>query len=820
VNTLSAAAPSEISPSSATAEGCYHCGLPIPPGEMLTVPAEGDAKPVCCHGCEAAYYWLKDQGLDRYYALREAGLGHAAKAEMPAWASPEVAARYVTRDGENAELVLALSGLRCAACAWLAEKGVATLPAVQHAQVQLATERLHLRWTGDESAVPAIAERLSALGFDAAPARSEAAAELRRKEHRKGLARLGIAALITMQIMMLSLADYLDLLSDLTPAYRQLLLWAQAVLATVLVTTSAAPFFQGAWRALKQKQLTMDVPVALALGLAYGASIALLVTGRTAQGAHVYFDSLVMFTFFLLAGRYAEARLRHQFAQSDPTLEDLLPLTALRLRSGEAGEEARETLHPMDLSPGDRILVSAGQTVPCEALVLEGSAALRLDHLTGEAAPQPCSPGTAVPAGATVLDGVLTLTVRQRASEGRLAALPTLLARARKSQSGETPLLDRIARHFFAFQLLIALGAGVLWLVLAPERAFEIVLATLIIACPCALSLATPAARTTGALALRQQGLRLGRSDSLERLASINRVVLDKTGTLTEPTGTLSCLEGPASAWALAKALERDIDHPLARAFQARPEAAPAVSAQRVVVGEGVEGCVNGIAYRLGRPRFAGTEGTGVVLSRADAESPSGWTLLARFQSQEALRPEAPEALAALRAQGVKLALLSGDHGDRVAAVAAELGLETWEGDATPEAKLEALARLRAAGERVLYVGDGLNDAPALGGAEVSLALGAESRFAQDAADIVSFRRDLRTVPYALGIARSQRRRLHRNLLWAAGYNVAAVPLAVAGFVTPWLAALGMTLSSLIVLVHAQRLARDGAQHRRGLWKV
>jgi len=399
VNTLSAAAPSEISPSSATAEGCYHCGLPIPPGEMLTVPAEGDAKPVCCHGCEAAYYWLKDQGLDRYYALREAGLGHAAKAEMPAWASPEVAARYVTRDGENAELVLALSGLRCAACAWLAEKGVATLPAVQHAQVQLATERLHLRWTGDESAVPAIAERLSALGFDAAPARSEAAAELRRKEHRKGLARLGIAALITMQIMMLSLADYLDLLSDLTPAYRQLLLWAQAVLATVLVTTSAAPFFQGAWRALKQKQLTMDVPVALALGLAYGASIALLVTGRTAQGAHVYFDSLVMFTFFLLAGRYAEARLRHQFAQSDPTLEDLLPLTALRLRSGEAGEEARETLHPMDLSPGDRILVSAGQTVPCEALVLEGLAALRLDHLTGRQRPSPVAPAQRSPRG-------------------------------------------------------------------------------------------------------------------------------------------------------------------------------------------------------------------------------------------------------------------------------------------------------------------------------------------------------------------------------------------------------------------------------------
>ena len=820
MNTLSVTAPSQISPSRAEAEGCYHCGLPVPPGEVLTVPAEGDAKPVCCHGCEAAYYWLKDQGLDRYYALREKGLGRAAKAEVPAWASPEVAARYVTRDGESAELILALSGLRCAACAWLAEKGLATLPAVQHAQVQLATERLHLRWTGDASVVPAIAERLSALGFEAAPARSEAAAELRRKEHRKDLARLGLAALVTMQIMMLSLADYLDLLSDLTPAYRQLLLWAQAVLATVLVTTSAAPFFQGAWRALKQKQLTMDVPIALALGLAYGASVTLLVTGRTALGAHVYFDSLVMFTFFLLAGRYAEARLRHQFAQSDPTLEDLLPLTALRLRTVDGEEQMRETVHPMDLSPGDRILVTAGQCVPCEARVLEGSAALRLDHLTGEAAPQPCGPGAAIPAGATVLDGVLTLTVRQPASKGSLAALPTLLARARNSQVGETPLLDRIARHFFAFQLLITLGAGLLWLALAPERAFEIVLATLIIACPCALSLATPAARTTGALALRQQGLRLGRRDGLERLAPITLVVLDKTGTLTEPTGTLSCLEGPGSAWALAKALEQDIDHPLARAFQARPEAAPAVSAQRVVVGEGVEGYVDGLLYRLGRPRFAGTEGAGVVLSQADAHSPSGWTLLARFQSQEALRPEAPEALAALRAQGVKLALLSGDHGDRVAGVAAELGIETWEGDATPEAKLEALARLRAAGERVLYVGDGLNDAPALGGAEVSLALGAESRFAQDAADMVSFSRDLRTVPYALGIARCLRRRLHRNLLWAVGYNVAAVPLAVAGLVTPWLAALGMTLSSLMVLVHAQRLARDGTQLRGALWKA
>ena len=810
--------------SVAEALACYHCGLPVPPGDVITVPVDNRAEPVCCHGCEAAYHWLQDQGLDRYYALRQARLGQRAEATAPAWSTPEIAQRYLTQEGEEAELLLALGGLRCSACAWLAEKSLSALPEVTDVHVQLASERLRVRWRGDASNVPRLAKQLRALGFEAAPARSEAAHALRREQGRRSLARLGLAAVVTMQIMMLSVADYLDLLSDLTPAYRQLLLWAQGVLASLVMVGAAGPFFQGAWRSLRLRHLTMDVPVALALGLAYGASLYLVLSGKAAVGAPVYFDSLAMFTLFLLAGRFAEERLRHRFAQSDPALETLLPLSVDRLKgTATADTTERETVHPMDLLPGDRILVPAGAAIPCEAVVLTGSAALRLDHLTGEAAAKPCAPGDAVPAGATVLDGMLTLSVRKPASEGNLAALPALLARARESQGKTLPLLDRIARKFFAFQLLIALGTGLFWWAVAPEQALEAVLATLIIACPCAVSLATPAARTTGALALRKQGLRLGQGDALERLAQVSLVVLDKTGTLTAPEGQLHCLErGPAAddPWGLAKGLEQDVDHPLARAFDQADASALAFDERRLVAGSGVEGTREGHTYRLGRPSFCGQTGTGITLAVADGAQPSGWRLVARFAWEERLRGEVKDALEALRAQGLRLALLSGDATPRVEAVAKQLGIGEALGDAAPEDKLRAIQRWTDAGERVLYVGDGLNDAPALGGATVSLALGAESAFARDAADLVSVRRDLRAVPFAVGVAKCLQRRLRRNIFWAVGYNVAAVPLAVAGLATPWLAALGMTLSSLVVLVQAQRLAGDGDRWGTALWKA
>jgi Cu2+-exporting ATPase len=783
---------------------CWHCGLDVPEDVDVRVPVDGTERPMCCHGCAAAATFLEDAGLAAYYRLRETRTGVPAP-EPDArddWATGELADRYVVRgeDGDRAEL--ALDGLRCAACAWLLEEGLGEVDGVRDVDVALATGRVRVGWDPARVRLADLVGRIRRLGFVCVPARDEAEAGLHARERRRALRAVGVSGVIAMQVMMLAVADYAGVLGAgaIDTGYRTLLLWAQMILASVAVFTCAGTFFEGARRALRSRHVTMDVPVALAIALAWGASVLVLVSGGTAHGAHVWFDSVTMFIFLLRTARWVELDVRHRFAGADRSLAGLLPALAHR-------EDARGAVDlPTDLlDAGDRIRVRPGEIAPADGVVVEGSARVDRSALTGESVPVPATSGSPVEAGSRVLDGALVLEVERRAADSAVAGIPALLDRARGRRARVAGLADRAARWLLGGVLLACAAAGLAWSLVDPARAFEVVLATLIATCPCALSLATPTALAAATTRLRRRGILVTDPDAFESIARCDVVCFDKTGTLTIPGALrLRRLEGPAEADALVAALEVDQDHPIAEAARALAADAPRATDARAVDGLGVEGTVDGVRWRFGHPDLVDAHGEALVLARrADA----GWTVVARYARDEAPAPEAAQTVAALRELGLAPCVLSGDAADRTAAAAARLDIDDARGECRPDDKLADLERRLASGRRVLYVGDGINDAPVLGGATASVAVGSASDYARSAADVVLLTPGPGGLVELVRTARRTRARIRRNLTWAFGYNLLVLPAALAGLLAPWMAAIGMSLSSLVVVVGSARLA-------------
>ena len=796
-----------------TGRSCFHCGLDVPADLDLTV-TRGDAElPVCCHGCAAAVHFLEHAGLDAYYRFREEPTGVPARADddtAPAWSDPRLAERYISHDADGDRIILALDGMRCAACAWLLETGLSELDGIRDLNVDPGSARLDVGWDPQRSDLERIIARVRHLGFDAVPAHEDDELRLHARQRRRSLRAVGISGIVAMQVMMLAAADYAGMLgpegSEMATGYRGLVLWAQMVLTSVSVLLCTGTFFGGALRALRRRHITMDVPVALAIGIAWTASMAALFTGAAADGDHVYFDSVAMFVFLLLLGRHFELGIRHRFARSDRSLGDLLP--ALARRRGNDGSWSEV---PTDcLEPGDRIRVRAGESIPADGRILSGRGHLDRAVLTGESEPVAIAQGSAVDAGTRNLDAVLELEVTRAVDDSAVAGIPALLRRARSGRARTVHLADRVATVFLSVVLVAAAITGGIWLQIDPDRALAVVLATLIVTCPCALSLATPTAVTAAATRLRRHGVLLGDPDALESVADCTEVCLDKTGTVTRPDDrSLQLVEtapgiDPQQARDRVAALEADIDHPLARAARAELGAPlrPATDV-RSLAAIGVEGRINGEHYRFGRPDACGGDGEGLVLARIEDGEPR---FLARFEIREELAADAEATLADLRVLGLPMSLLSGDAPERVATVARSLGIDDWRGGASPEDKLEWLEQRRGTGARILYVGDGINDAPALGGASAAVAVGSASDFARHAADVVLIEPGLAPLGDLVRVARAMRRRIRMNLGWAFGYNLIALPLAMSGVLSPWMAALGMSASSLVVMAGSMSL--------------
>ena len=796
---------------------CFHCGLPVPPGADYVVTIDGQAQPMCCRGCQAVAQAIVDGGLTDFYRYRTEKSPRAEDLlpgqleELALYDRDDLQQSFVQQEaGDIREAALILEGIVCAACVWLNERHVRALPGVLEFSVNYSTHRARVRWDNQRIRLSDILEAISAIGYHAHPFDPGRQEQVYRDERKAALRRLAVAGLGMMQVMMLAVALYAGAAEGMDSTLWHFLRGVSLLLTLPVVLYSGKSFFTSAWRDLRRHQLGMDVPVSLAIGGAFTASAWATLRG----GGEIYFDSVTMFTFFLLAGRFLEMGARHRAGQAAEELVKLLPATAARL-----GEKGEERVPVSDLSPGDRVLIRPGESVPADGLVTEGSSSVDESLLTGESLPQRRKPGERLVGGTVNNESPLVMQVEQVGADTVLSAIVRLLDRAQTEKPTVARLADRIAGWFVAGLLLLATGVAWWWWQHDPVHAFSVTLSVLVVTCPCALSLATPAALTAATGALTRLGVLTTRGHALESLARATHVIFDKTGTLTEGRLRLDKVQllhdrDRETCLRLAAALEQASEHPIARALCAAVQEglAPA-TAVTASPGLGVEGCIGGRRYRIGTAAFvrelSREPGGGQALS---AGLPEGVVLgdedglLAGFTFDDHLRGQAAETVQGLRQLGLKVELLSGDQESAVQAAAGALGIDTYRARCLPGDKLARIKALQAQGAVVAMVGDGVNDAPVLAGAEVSLAMGGGTQLAHASADMVLLSEQL---PHLLDAIRTSRRTLaiiRQNLAWALVYNVVAVPLAAAGLVAPWMAAIGMSSSSLVVVLNALRL--------------
>ncbi len=785
---------------------CFHCGEPLPVQPVIDT-VSGAERPFCCTGCAAAARWIGEASLDDYYRLRQ---GDAARVgsetlDYASWDRDDLLSEHSVAVDGGREITLLTDGMRCAACAWLIDRALTREPGVSEVAANAVTGRIRIVWDSARTPLSTLLSRLAALGYRPSLATGEVRERERRRERNRWLLRLGVAGLGAMQAMMYAEALYLDTAGEMSLATRDFFRWITFLVSTPVVFYAGWPFLEGMWRELRGRRLGMDTLIAGSTLLAYFASLFETLRG----GAHVWFDAAVMFVFLLLTARMLEQRARGIASAQVDALARARPAVAARERDDGSVEQI-----PLSaLAVGDIVRVAVGEGVPADGEVLgEADAAdTAFDEslLTGESEPVAKTPGAMAFAGSVCRERPARLRVARTGADTRLSQLTRLVERAQEQRPPIARAADRIAGWFVTVLILAAALVYAWWRMHDPARAFEVALAVLVVSCPCALSLAVPAALAAAHGGLAKLGVLALRGEALDTLARADRIVFDKTGTLSDRRPRLAEVESfdgmtGDAALAIAAALERDSGHPLAAAFaDAGIAAPPAVTDLRSEPGHGVAGTVDGRAWRLGRAAWAAGRDDDDAVWLGD-----GARGFARFVLRETPRADAAAALAALRAQGLRVALCSGDAEAPVARMAATVGIAADDVRArqTPEDKLAYVRTRQAAGEIVAMVGDGINDAPVLAGADVSLALADGAALAQRAADFVVTGGALRRIPQAIALARRSRRIVRQNLAWALGYNLLALPLAATGQVTPWIAAIGMALSSLLVTLNALRL--------------
>ena len=909
--TASALPAPDAAADSPGAAACHHCGAPLR-GRPLAVALAGREVRVCGNACRTAVQTIAGAGLDAWYGLRAhcdaAGAATADprfRAEIDAWKTPEVAAAHLRSAGRGSgEVTLTVEGMRCAGCAWLVEGLLAKTPGVRAAAVDFPLRRAEVRFDPGATGLATLIEALADAGYRAAPYSVHAEEAAIESERRARLRGLGISALFGMQVMLLSVALYASGATGhyggMDPGFERLFRWLAMLLTVPVLAWPGRMWFHGAVAALRGGRLTMDVPVALGLSIAFLGSAYATVTGE----GEIWFDSVVMFVTLLGGARYLELVARRRSTATVRALARSAPLVATRVHrrgdgGAESGAEAREKredrVPAAALRPGDRVRIRPGEVVPADGVIRAGDSAFDESLLTGEADPVSRTAGGRVLAGSVNGAGVVEVEVSSAGDGTVLGGVLRRAEQAARERPAVALLADRAAAWFIAGVLVLAASVGVAWLLHDPSRVVAVVVSVLVVTCPCALSLATPAAMTAALGALARAGLVATRANAVERLALTTHCLADKTGTLTEGRFRLRAVStlGPAPrarCLAIAAALERYATHPAAtaladaagapettggiedtgsnaprtRSMGGRPEngtgrGAVAIEDATADVG-GVTGRIDGVRHAVGSLGFvaracdlppsepaggsigaaaAAVNGTGpeVPPPGSSPRAPvapdtsggggggggdrtrdreAGGTrvflarkgaLLACFVLADSLRPGARELVDGLRARGIETTIASGDSAPPVQRAGRALGVARRLHGLTPADKLDEAARLAADGERVLMLGDGVNDTPALAGAHASVAMGRGAAAAASRADAVLIGTDPRALLDAIDIARRTRRIVKQNLAWAVGYNLVALPLAAVGVIPPWAAAIGMSLSSLAVAGNALRLA-------------
>jgi len=775
---------------------------------------------MCCPGCEAVATAIVENNLTSFYKHRTDKSRTAGELipeelmKLDLYDKPQLQKSFVRNDdGDVKEAALMLEGIVCAACVWLNEKFVMSLPGVVEFRVNYSTHRAQLKWHSDEIKLSEILKAIESIGYHAHPFDPSRQESIHKKEKQTAVRRLLVAGLGMMQVMMVAIALYAGEYGVMDADIREFLRWVSLGFAIPVMLYSAQPFFKSAWGDLKRKQLGMDVPVSLAMGGAFSASLWSTITGV----GEVYYDSVTMFVFFLLAGRYLELIARHKAGRAAEELVKLVPATATRLNAD--GEH--EVVTTSELEKDDRVLVKPGEQIPADGKVIDGISSVDESLLTGESLPRGKKLGDAVVGGTLNIESPITVTVTSIGEDSFLSSVIRLLDRATSEKPSLTRAVDKIAGWFIAGLLIIATLVAFYWASQDSAHTFQIVLSVLVVTCPCALSLATPAALTAATGRLTEIGLLTTRGHALETLAAATHIVFDKTGTLTygqleaEKITLLQDRMNESELRALVSSIEQDSEHPIARALGNLSDKKLDVSSVQAEPGKGIEAEYMGLKVRVGTLGYvtqlgqfpvSALELTHDVKSTVYIADEKG--LLASISIQDQLRLEASETIKQLKQLGLKIVLLSGDQQSVVEHVATELGIEEARGECLPGDKLRYMQLLQKQGAVVAMVGDGVNDAPVLAASQVSLAMGSGTQLAHASADMVLLSENLKHLAVGVAMSRRTLQIIRQNFSWAIGYNLLAVPLAAMGLIAPWMAAIGMSLSSLVVVVNALRLRR------------
>ncbi|NOH79757.1 cadmium-translocating P-type ATPase [Vibrio sp. RE86] len=785
-------------------KSCYHCGEDVPANTDFKVEILGDIREMCCPGCETVAQTIVDSGLVSYYQYRTAP---AEKADLVPeqlqalihYDNDEVQSEFVRNSENHSEVTLSLEGVSCAACAWLIEKQVSATSGVVSIRVNTTTNRALLSWDKTKVRLSELLASIHQLGYKAAPFEADKQEAAYHAQMKQYLYRLGIAGLATMQVMMLAVALYLEVFGDLEPEFKNYFRWVSLIFATPVMLYSALPFYINAWRSLRGRTLGMDVPVSIAMIFAYFASLVATVQEK----GEVFFESISMFAFFLLVGRFLEMRARRKAAAASGNLLKLIPAIANRLDG--------EQVPVKSLQVGDQIRVLPGEHIPADGKIINGRVHIDESMLTGESLPVVKQIDDFVFAGTLNGEESFELEVTSSKADSMISNIVRLQDEAQLSKPKIAEVADVVARYFVAAILIIAAGTWFFWHESRPDDAFWIMLSVLVATCPCALSLATPTALTCATSRMGNFGILLRKSHVFETLCKVNHLIVDKTGTLTHGDIEIDDVQlhgdfTKQQVLSIAASLESHANHPIARAFKPFTDSNIVVDDVENVIGSGINGVYNGNSVKIGSAQYVLGDGSSaqantVYLSVADVH-------VASFVYRDPIRNETKEFIEQFQKSGVKVTLLTGDTKANADIVAAQIGIQDVVAGAKPQDKLAYLQNTDK-DDITMMIGDGINDAPTLAGAHLSVAMGGGADVAKASADMVLLGDRLDRILAARELALQTRKIIKENLAWSLGYNLLILPLAVAGFVAPYFAVVGMSASSIIVISNSLRLLKE-----------
>ena len=799
---------------------CYHCDEIVPNSTNLSLIIEGISQPMCCIGCQSVAQTIVDNGLEEYYRFRTAP---AQKGEQ---LIPEQLQRNKLLDDDTLqdefsyqteefrETILTVDGISCAACAWLIEMQLSKVTGLININVNATTQRATLRWDNDNVQLSELINHIANVGYQALPFKASTAEQLNKTQSKNYIKRLGISGILMMQVMMIAFGLYFGAFSGMDEYNLLYLRYASLFLTIPIVTYGAFPFYKGAINALKIKRLSMDVPVAIAISLAFSASAWATIT----QQGEVYFESVSMFTFLLLIGKFLEFRARSRAAEVSANLLKLMPMTATKLID-ENGIKKERLLPAKKLCPLDIVLIKPGEIVPADGTIISGSSQLNEAMLSGEQLPLNKTVGDKVFSGTINGDGNLNVEVKHASEHSFLSQLIRLSESSQAHKPKLAKLSDKIAQYFVAIILLTAIGTALYWQQHLPEEAFWITLSVLVATCPCALSLATPTALTCATTHLNREGIMIKSAHVMETLPKITTIAFDKTGTLTSGDFSITTTQvfpnkntqiTEQQTLAIAAALESYSEHPLAKPFSLFRDYSYQTEKVEIISGFGIRGIVNGKNYKIGKPTWLISNKKQLVeFEKASCLLLEDDTLIAAFYLSDDVRPDAEILLNDLKQNNIYTLMLSGDNTAGCETVQASLQLDEVHSRLTAEDKMSLLKQQQINNNStVAMVGDGVNDTPVFGAAHVSIAMGSGTDIAKSGADVILLNNRLKSIITLKRVAYKTRRIIWQNYFWAFGYNAIVLPLAVAGYITPYMAVIGMSASSILVITNSLRLLK------------